>query len=160
MSTTIIVQAPAQDNKAQENKMSAKEIIQELEATSKKINEELLEVLRCIKRLEGETAYRNIKHLIGHGCSMNWSIQTMSKNRASSYDQIFELLHHKTDDNDTIMLTQKEVDSLCDYYKFFIYDVHGYYPNESSSRMLILLRSAKICDEVDMSKYDGSKECI
>ena len=153
MSTTIIVQAPAQDNK-----MSAKEKIQELEATSKKINEELLEVLLCIKRLEGETAYRNIKHLIGHGCSMDWSIQTMSKNRASSYDQIFELLHHQTDDNETIMLTQKEVDSLCDYYKFFIHDVHGYYPDESSSRMLILLRSAKICDEVDMSKYDGSKD--
>ena len=120
--------------------------------------EDIDKLRRMLKRLEGKTAYRKIKHLIGHGCSMNWSIQTMSENRASSYDQIFELLHDKTDDNDTIMLTQKEVDSLCDYYKFFIYDVHGYYPNESSSRMLILLRSAKICDEVYMSKYDGSKE--
>ena len=152
MSTTIIAQAPAQ-----ENKMSAKEKIQELEAASKKINEELLEVLRCIKRLEGDTAYRKIKHLIGHGCSMNWSSETAARNYISSYDQIFELLHHQTDDNETIMLTQKEVDSLCDYYKFCIHDVHGYYPDEKC-RMLILLRSARICDEVDMSKYDGTEE--
>jgi hypothetical protein len=151
MSTTIAQEITAP---AQENKMSAKEKIQELEASLKKINEELLEVLevlRCLKRLEGEIAYRNIKHLIGHGCSMDWSIETAARNYISSYDQIFKLLHHQTDDNETIMLTQKEVDSLCDYYKFCIHDVHGYYPDEKC-RMLILLRSAKICDEVDMSK--------
>ena len=122
--------------------------------------EDIDKLRRMLKRLEGKTAYRKIKHLIAQGCSLDWSIQTMAKNRASSYQQIKELLQHQTDDNDTIMLTQREVDSLCDYYKFFIHDVHGYYPNESSSLMLILLRSAKICDEVDMSKYDGSKECI
>ena len=55
------------------------------------------------------------------------------------------------------MLTQKEVDSLCDYYKFCIHDVHGYYPHESC-RMLILLRSAKICDDEEMSKYDAVDE--
>ena len=95
MSTTIAQEITAP---AQENKMSAKEKIQELEASLKKINEELLEVLevlRCLKRLEGEIAYRNIKHLIGHGCSMDWSIETAARNYISSYDQIFELLHHQ-----------------------------------------------------------------
>jgi hypothetical protein len=143
MSTTIAQEITAP---AQENKMSAKEIIQEFVASSKKINEELLEVSRCLTRLEGEIAYKNIKHLIGHGCSMNWSIQTAATNYISSYDQIYELLYQQTDDNETIMLTQKEVDSLCDYYKFFIHDVHGYYPDEGC-RMLRLLRSANICDE-------------
>jgi hypothetical protein len=138
---------------AQENNMSAKEKIQELNAASKKINQELHVILGCITRLEGKTAYRKIKHLIGHGCSMNWSIQTSARNIKSSYDQIQELILGQS----AIMLTQKEVDSLCDYYKFFINDVHGYYPDENC-RMLKLLRAAQICDDVDMSKYDGSEE--
>jgi hypothetical protein len=118
--------------------------------------EDIDKLRRKLKRLEGKTAYRKIKHLIGHGFCMDWSIQTMSKNRSSAYQQIKDLLQYQTDDNDTIMLTQREVYSLCDYYKFFKKDVDGYY--SETSPMLTLLRSAKICDDEEMSKYDASDE--
>jgi hypothetical protein len=118
--------------------------------------EDIDKLRRMLKRLEGKTAYRKIKHLIAQGCSLDLSIQTMSKNRASSYQQIKDLLQRQTDDNDTIMLTQREVDSLCDYYKFFIHDVQGFYPE--TSPMLTVLRSAKICDDEELSKYDAVDE--
>lgn len=118
--------------------------------------EDIEKLRRMLKRLEGKTAYRKIKHLIGNGCCMDWSIQTMAKNRVSAYQQIKELLQHQTDDNDTIMLTQREVDSLCEYYKFFIHDVQGFYPE--TSPMLTVLRSAKICDDEELSKYDAVDE--
>ena len=118
--------------------------------------EDIDKLRRMLKRLEGKTAYRKIKHLIAQGCSLDWSIQTMSKNRASAYQQIKDLLQRQTDDNDTIMLTQREVDSLCEYYKFFIYDVQGFYPE--TSPMLTVLRSAKICDDEELSKYDAVDE--
>jgi hypothetical protein len=118
--------------------------------------EDIEKLRRMLKRLEGKTAYRKIKHLIGHGCCMDWSIQTMAKNRVSAYQQIKKLLQHQTDDNDTIMLTQREVDSLCEYYKFFIHDVSGFYPE--TSPMLTVLRSAKICDDEELSKYDAVDE--
>lgn len=98
--------------------------------------------LRRIKLLEGKSAYEKIKHLIEHACSMNWNIQTWQENCASSYQQIKDLLQYQTDDNDTIMLTQREVDSLCDYYKKLIA-----LPSIKTSPMLTLLKSAKICDD-------------
>jgi len=107
-----------------------------------------IDKLQTLTRLKGKTAYKKIKHLIGHGFCMDWSIETMLKNRSSAYQQITDLLQYPTDGEDIIMLTQSEVDSLCDYYKFFIHDVQGYYPEEDC-RMLTLLRTAKICDDVD-----------
>jgi hypothetical protein len=152
---------------AQENKMSVETATEQQQDEKldtvllcnrvvKGTKEDIDKLRRMLKRLEGKTAYRKIKHLIANGCSLDWSIQTMSKNRASSYQQIKDLLQHQTDDNDTIMLTQREVDSLCDYYKFFIHDVHGFYPE--TSPMLTVLRSAKICDDEELSKYDAVDE--
>ena len=149
--------------KEQENNMSVETATERQQddillcnSVVKGTKEDIDKLRRTLKRLEGKTAYRKIKHLIGHGFCMDWSIQTMLKNRSSAYQQITDLLQYPTDGEDIIMLTQSEVDSLCDYYKFFIHDVQGYYPE--TSPMLTLLRSAKICDDEEMSKYDAVDE--
>jgi len=142
--------------KEQENKMSVETATEQQQDDTLLCNsvvkgtKEDIDKLQTLTRLKGKTAYKKIKHLIGHGYCMDWSIETMLKKRSSAYQQITDLLQYPTDDNDIIMLTQKEVDSLCDYYKFFIHDVHGYYPDENC-QVLRLLRTAKICDDVDES---------
>jgi len=81
--------------------------------------------------------YYKIESLIRNGFCMTMTIQMYSRNTTNAYDKIIELLYNP--DN---TLTTEEITLLCEYYKFIIHDVHGYYPNEDC-KMYKLLRTAR-----------------
>jgi len=81
--------------------------------------------------------YYKIYSLIGNGFCMTMSIQMYARNTSNAFDEIIELLY-----NPENTLTTEEITLLCDYYKFVIHDVHGYYPNEDC-KMYNLLKGAR-----------------
>ena len=91
----------------------------------------------CIKKYSD--LYYKIYSLIRNGFCMTMSIQMYARNTSNAFDEIIGLLYNP---DNTLTLTTEEITLLCDYYKFVIHDVHGYYPNEDC-KMYNLLRGAK-----------------
>jgi hypothetical protein len=82
-----------------------------------------------------------IKNLIYSGFCTDWSIQNYHKKSNNAFQKIKELLGDKTN-----TLSSKEIEDLCDTYRFVTYDTHGIYPKEDCV-MLNLLRSATVNQE-------------
>jgi hypothetical protein len=82
-----------------------------------------------------------IKDLIFSGFCTDWSIQNYHKKSNNAFQKIKELLGDKTN-----TLSSKEIEDLCDTYRFVTYDTHGIYPKEDCV-MLNLLRSATVNQE-------------
>lgn len=82
-----------------------------------------------------------IKDLIFSGFCTDWSIQNYHKKSNNAFQKIKELLGAKTN-----TLSSKEIEDLCDTYRFVKYDTHGVYPREDCV-MLNLLRSATVNQE-------------